>query len=340
MAGRARSRAGSGASTAGTPRRRGLVRARHDRRRAARGAGAARRGARRAAVAAVHRRGRRGAARAARRAAGPARAALRARGCRSAWSPRRRRCRWSRAYGEPRFKLDVNWDPETVAAFLELPAAEAHGRSLPGRPVPARAARALPAHVRRRGRRRTPREVLERLRARARRGDRRRPPLARRTTARALDGRGPARRRAAPVPARRRRLRAASRGACSSPTSRASARPCEALAALEDDDAYPAVVVCPASAEAQLAARDRALAARTARCTVVVGHRQAIAEAADITVLNYEIVHAHRERLALRAAARRSCSTSRTTSRTRAPSARRPCAGWPRRCPRARCGSR
>src|SRR5919199_2914400 len=33
--------------------------------------------------------------------------------------------------GEPRFKLDVNWDPETIPAFTALPAAEAHGRTLP-----------------------------------------------------------------------------------------------------------------------------------------------------------------------------------------------------------------
>src|SRR4051794_18796451 len=33
--------------------------------------------------------------------------------------------------GEPRFMLDVNWDPETIPAFLALPACEAHGRSLP-----------------------------------------------------------------------------------------------------------------------------------------------------------------------------------------------------------------
>ena len=35
------------------------------------------------------------------------------------------------SYGESRFKLEVNWDPDTVAAFVELPAAEAHGRTLP-----------------------------------------------------------------------------------------------------------------------------------------------------------------------------------------------------------------
>src|SRR3954451_8509628 len=33
--------------------------------------------------------------------------------------------------GEPRLRLDVNWDPETIPAFLALPACEAHGRSVP-----------------------------------------------------------------------------------------------------------------------------------------------------------------------------------------------------------------
>ncbi len=32
---------------------------------------------------------------------------------------------------EPRFKLEVNWDPDTVASFLNLPACESHGRTLP-----------------------------------------------------------------------------------------------------------------------------------------------------------------------------------------------------------------
>src|SRR4051794_1981814 len=35
------------------------------------------------------------------------------------------------SYGEPRFKLDVNWDPDVVRLFTELPAAEAHGRTVP-----------------------------------------------------------------------------------------------------------------------------------------------------------------------------------------------------------------
>src|SRR3954447_11402719 len=35
------------------------------------------------------------------------------------------------SYGEARFKLEINWDPDTVGAFTQLPAAEAHGRTLP-----------------------------------------------------------------------------------------------------------------------------------------------------------------------------------------------------------------
>src|SRR3954467_15064768 len=35
------------------------------------------------------------------------------------------------SYGEPRFKLEVNWDPDTVHAFAKLPAAEEHGRTIP-----------------------------------------------------------------------------------------------------------------------------------------------------------------------------------------------------------------
>src|SRR3954468_19128426 len=38
---------------------------------------------------------------------------------------------YAQSVGEPRFKLDVNWDPDTIPAFLALPAAEAHGRTLP-----------------------------------------------------------------------------------------------------------------------------------------------------------------------------------------------------------------
>ena len=50
---------------------------------------------------------------------------------RSATPRRRRTLSLVDSIGEPRFTLDVNWDPDTIPAFLALPACEAHGRSLP-----------------------------------------------------------------------------------------------------------------------------------------------------------------------------------------------------------------
>ncbi len=71
----------------------------------------------------------------------------------------------------------------------------------------------------------------------------------------------------------------------------------EALAALEEDDAYPAVVICPASLKLNWE-RETAHWLPHRSLHVVVGTGKAIPKA-DITVLNYEIVHAHRERLAI-----------------------------------------
>jgi hypothetical protein len=76
----------------------------------------------------------------------------------------------------------------------------------------------------------------------------------------------------------------------------------QALAALEADDAYPAVVVCPASLkltwEREAAnwlphRRTAVLSGRTAR-----GWSRAGAERADIVILNYDIVSGHVESLA------------------------------------------
>ena len=72
----------------------------------------------------------------------------------------------------------------------------------------------------------------------------------------------------------------------------------EALAALEADDAYPAIVVCPASLKLNWA-REAAhwLPHRT---TALVQGKGVVPPAADITILNYEVVAAHREGLARR----------------------------------------
>ena len=70
----------------------------------------------------------------------------------------------------------------------------------------------------------------------------------------------------------------------------------EALAALEADDAYPALVVCPASLKLNWAREaERWLPHRE---TVVVDGRSAVPRTGEITILNYEIVAAHREALA------------------------------------------
>ncbi len=72
----------------------------------------------------------------------------------------------------------------------------------------------------------------------------------------------------------------------------------EALAILEADDAFPSVVVCPASMKLTWARE----AARWLphRSLAVVSGRRVMAERADLTVLNYEIVDAHRQTLARR----------------------------------------
>ncbi len=70
----------------------------------------------------------------------------------------------------------------------------------------------------------------------------------------------------------------------------------EALAALEADDAYPAVVVCPASLKLNWAREAAHWVPH--RSTTVIDGRLAVPPTGDITILNYEIVAAHRETLA------------------------------------------
>ena len=72
----------------------------------------------------------------------------------------------------------------------------------------------------------------------------------------------------------------------------------EALATLEADDAFPAVVVCPASMK--LGWQREAERWLPHRSTTVVSGPGDAAAAGDITVLNYELVAAHRATLARR----------------------------------------
>ena len=162
------------------------------------------------------------------------------------------------SYGESRFKLEVNWDPDTVGAFVELPAAEAHGRTLPIDPYLLEPLehfiRLHSIDVAANGR-----EALARLRDRARRGDRRGPPLAR-VRCRYVGVRAPAGRRAAPVPARGGQVRARVAAA----VHRRRAGPGQdrrGAGPARGGRRVPGRRHLPGVAEAQLAARDPALAA-------------------------------------------------------------------------------
>lgn len=70
----------------------------------------------------------------------------------------------------------------------------------------------------------------------------------------------------------------------------------QALAALEADDAYPAVVVCPASLKLNWLRETRRWLPH--RSVTVVDPGIAVPPRADITIINYEMVGRHRETLA------------------------------------------
>ena len=281
--------------------------------------------------------GRRGAARAARRAAGPARAALRAA---AAGRPRARARRARRSSRPSASRASGSTSTGTRTTGPRLPRAARRRGARPhaaGRPVPARAARALPAHASASRSRRTPREVLERLRAEHDEAIERRAPLARRTTAPPLDVEDRAGRRAAPVPVRGRAYVLDARRAFLA-DEQGLGKTVQALAALEADDAYPGGRRLPGEPEAQLGARGRALAAAP-HGRSRLGHGGA-SPPADITIVNYDIVAAHRARLV--AAAARG-ARARRVALLQEPAREAHAGGAParrRRCRRTRCGSR
>ena len=71
----------------------------------------------------------------------------------------------------------------------------------------------------------------------------------------------------------------------------------QALAAIEADDAFPAIVICPASLKLNWQREARKWLPH--RTVGVVEGRSAMSPKDDITILNYEIVAAHRRALAL-----------------------------------------
>jgi SWI/SNF-related matrix-associated actin-dependent regulator 1 of chromatin subfamily A len=200
----------------------------------------------------------------------------------------------ARTFDGQRLRLDVLWDPDAGAAFCTLPGAEARSRTLPVdpwvvEPLDAYLARhdvavdGPGAHVL--GALRDEHEAaLATIRhSRAVSGE----PIA--AVAAVLGG------ELAPfqwagvryVLEARRTFIADEQGL---------GKTVEALAALEADDAFPAVVVCPASLKLNW---EREAARWLAhRSVAVIEGRVAAPPTADITILNYEIVAAHRDALA------------------------------------------
>ena len=201
-----------------------------------------------------------------------------------------------------------------------------------GRPPPRR----LPGHPRRRRRRagRARAGGPARGGGRGRGGD---PPLPRHRGRAADRDRRPARRRAAAVPVGRRALRA--RRAPRLPLRRAGPGQDRPGAGRDGGRRrLPGDRHLPRVAEAQLAARDAQVAAaplgRDRR-----GRRRGPQDR-PTSRSSTTRSSASTTRRSRGCAPRRSSSTSRTTARTRAPSARRPCAGCRSRSPRAGCASR
>ena len=224
------------------------------------------------------------------------------------------------------------WDPDAVEAFGALPGADARAaarcRSTRGRSSRSRASCAVhDVAVSPRGAAR-----LDRAARRARRGDRGDPPLARpQRPSRSPDVAARLGGELAPfqwagvryVLDARRAFLADEQGL---------GKTVQALAALEADDAFPAVVVCPASLQARRgSARRRSwLPHRTrARASAAAARVAPRGRPRDRQLRDRRRPPRHARCARAR---RRSCSTSRTTARTRGRSARRRSAARARRC--------
>jgi SWI/SNF-related matrix-associated actin-dependent regulator 1 of chromatin subfamily A len=195
----------------------------------------------------------------------------------------------------PRLRLDVLWDGEAGIAFLDLPGVEQASRSLPIDPwiVPPVdrfvrdhgvevGARARPVLAELRAEHDAAMEAVDR--SRATEG----PPLE---VEPRLGGTLEPFQRAGVqyILDTRRTFLADEQGL---------GKTVQALAALEADDAFPAVVVCPASLKLNWEREAQRWLPHRSR-TVVSG-RGSVPPRADLTILNYEIVEAHTELLRLR----------------------------------------
>ena len=200
---------------------------------------------------------------------------------------------------EPRLGLDVNWDPEARAAFRELPGAEGHGPTLPVDPFLVEplerflAEHAVTVSPNARGALDTIRaqhdEAIEAIRRSRARGG---PELAEEVGARLGGELQPFQRGGVDYLLTARRAFLADE--------QGLGKTIQALAALEADDAYPAVVVCPASLKLNWAREIEHWLPHRSVAVISGGGRSAALGTADVVVLNYEVVVKHRERLVLR----------------------------------------
>jgi superfamily II DNA or RNA helicase len=202
---------------------------------------------------------------------------------------------WARGVAGEELRLEVIWDPDVGAAFTGLPGAEGT-RAVPLDPwlaepldafiarhdveVTGRASEALDAMV---AEHRQAAEAIRR--SRATHAD----PLP--STAAALGGElAPFQWAAVRYALQARRTFLADE--------QGLGKTVEALAAIESDGAYPAVVVCPASMK--LGWQREAERWLPHRSVAVVHGRSAVPPSGDIAIVNYEIVAAHHQALVRR----------------------------------------
>ena len=200
----------------------------------------------------------------------------------------------ARTFDGERLRLDVLWDPDAGAAFSKLPGADARSRTLPidpwvVEPLDAYLARhdvaidGPGAHVLDALRAEHAAALATIRRSRAVSGE----PIA--AVAAALGG------ELAPFQWAGVRYALDARRTFIA-DEQGLGKTVEALAALEADGAFPAVVVCPASLKLNWEREATRWLAH--RSVAVVEGRVAAPPTADITILNYEIVAAHRDALA------------------------------------------